>query len=78
VSWVSIDGLRVAYGETGVLDGIRLSCARGSLVAVLGLVFAAGLPAWALVRWTFNYINTRKNQDIGQVFDDAKSRVTGK
>lgn len=36
MSWVSIDGLRVAYGETGVLDGIRLACARGSLVAVLG------------------------------------------
>ncbi|HSP52262.1 MAG TPA: ABC transporter ATP-binding protein [Cryobacterium sp.] len=36
MSWVSIDGLRVAYGEIGVLDGIRLSCARGSLVAVLG------------------------------------------
>jgi hypothetical protein len=48
------------------------------LVAVLGLVFASGLPAWALVRWTFNYIIARNNQDIGQVFDDAKSRVTGK
>src|SRR3546814_511085 len=24
------------------------------LVAMLGIVFACGLPAWALVRWTFN------------------------
>lgn len=36
MSWVSIEGLRVAYGETAVLDGIHLGIPRGSLVAVLG------------------------------------------
>ena len=48
------------------------------LVAVLGLVFAAGLPAWALVRWTFNFINKRHAKDLGEVFDDAKAHVTGR
>ncbi|MDH6235504.1 ABC transporter ATP-binding protein [Cryobacterium sp. CG_9.6] len=33
---VTIEGLRVAYGETTVLDGVDLSIPRGSLVAVLG------------------------------------------
>lgn len=36
MSWVSIDGLQVAYGESTVLDGIDLEIPRGSIVAVLG------------------------------------------
>lgn len=36
MSWVSIDGLRVAYGDATVLDGIDLNIPRGSVVAVLG------------------------------------------
>jgi iron(III) transport system ATP-binding protein len=36
VSWVSIEGLRVAYGDAAVLDDVSLEVPRGSLVAVLG------------------------------------------
>ncbi|WP_028281320.1 ABC transporter ATP-binding protein [Arthrobacter sp. H5] len=36
MSWVAIDGLHVAYGETAVLDGVQLDIPRGSLTAVLG------------------------------------------
>ena len=36
MSWVSIDELRVAYGDTDVLNGVSLNVPRGSLVAVLG------------------------------------------
>lgn len=36
MSWVKIDGLRVAYGDTAVLDGVQLEIPRGSLTAVLG------------------------------------------
>lgn len=42
------------------------------LVAMLGLVFACGLPGWAIVRWLFNYIERRKEADIGDVIRDAK------
>ncbi|WP_105035569.1 ABC transporter ATP-binding protein [Cryobacterium aureum] len=36
MGWVSIEGLRVAYGDTRVLDDVSLHIPRGSLVAVLG------------------------------------------
>ncbi|WP_104178006.1 ABC transporter ATP-binding protein [Cryobacterium sp. Y50] len=36
MGWVAIEALRVAYGETRVLDDISLRIPRGSLVAVLG------------------------------------------
>lgn len=42
------------------------------LVAMLALVFSCGLPGWAVVRWLFNYIERRKEADIGDVIRDAK------
>lgn len=47
------------------------------LVAMLGLCFTCGLPAWALVRWTFNYIIKQRDQDIAQFVDDARKMVQG-
>jgi hypothetical protein len=43
-------------------------------VALFGLVFACGLPAWALVRWVFTFIEKRKDHDIGQVMDEVKGK----
>jgi len=45
------------------------------LVAVLGIVFSCGLPAWAIVRWTFNYINKHHDSSIDEIANDVKSRL---
>jgi hypothetical protein len=45
------------------------------LVAMLGLVFACGLPGWALVRWLFNYIAKRKDSDLADVVEEVKAAL---
>jgi hypothetical protein len=45
------------------------------LVAMLGLVFACGLPAWAIVRWLFNYIAKHQDADIADVVKDVKEAL---
>lgn len=47
------------------------------LVATLGLVFACGLPAWAIVRWVFNFIDKRKAQDISEVLAELRRKAQG-
>jgi len=42
------------------------------LVAVLGLVFACGLPGWAIVRWLFNYIAKRQGAGIDDIAADVR------
>ena len=44
------------------------------LVAMLGLVFACGLPAWALVRWTFNYIDERQGHDLVDIYNELRGK----
>lgn len=43
------------------------------LVAMFGLVFACGLPGWALVRWLFNYIAKRQNADLADVVAEVRN-----
>ena len=45
------------------------------LVGMLGLVFACGLPAWAIVRWVFTFIERRKDKDAAEVLDELRSKV---
>lgn len=47
------------------------------LVAMLGLVFACGLPGWALVRWIFKAINKREGQDIVQIIQEIQAIKKG-
>ena len=47
------------------------------LVAILGLVFACGLPAWAVVRWVFNYILRREGRDIAEIVAEARRTAAG-
>jgi len=42
------------------------------LVAMLGLVFACGLPGWAIVRWLFNYIEKNRSATIADVARDVR------
>lgn len=42
------------------------------LVAVLGLVFACGLPAWAIVRWVFTWLIKRRDADLAEVINEVK------
>ncbi len=47
------------------------------LVAMLGLVFACGLPGWAVVRWLFNFIEKRRDKDLAEVAGEVRDAVTG-
>jgi len=42
------------------------------LIAMLGLVFACGLPGWAIVRWLFNYIEKNRAATITDVVRDVR------
>ena len=45
------------------------------LCAIGEIFFAAGLPFWAIIRWTFNYVNARENAtilDVGKELKDFK------
>jgi hypothetical protein len=43
------------------------------LCAMGGLIFACGLPGWAVVRWVFNFID--RNRDAG--IDDVPQKLPG-
>jgi hypothetical protein len=42
------------------------------LYAMGGVIFACGLPGWALVRWLFNFIEQRRDETIDEVARDVK------
>lgn len=42
------------------------------LCAMGGLIFACGLPGWAVVRWIFNFIDKNRDASIDQVAQDVK------
>ena len=44
-------------------------------VAMLALAFACGLPAWALVRALFRYLDKNKDADLLQMVDDVKKAL---
>lgn len=47
------------------------------LVALLGLVFACGLPAWAVVRWSFTWMIRRQERDIGEIAQEVRRQISG-
>lgn len=47
------------------------------LVALLGLVFACGLPAWAIVRWTFTWMERRRDRDIAEIAAELRRQAAG-
>ena len=42
------------------------------LWAMGGLIFACGLPGWAIVRWLFNFIDKKRDASIDDVAKDVK------
>ncbi|MCH7295478.1 hypothetical protein [Acinetobacter higginsii] len=42
------------------------------MCAIGGIFFATGLPFWAIIRWTFNYINAREGATILEVGKELK------
>lgn len=42
-----------------------------------GVIFTAGLPFWAIARWTFNYIHKKENADITEIITDIKTKIKG-
>lgn len=55
----------------------RWMYSTSGLVSLLGLVFACGLPAWAIVRWLFTWMERRKGKDLGEVVNDVRGMVNG-
>lgn len=47
------------------------------LVALLGLSFACGLPAWAAVRWAFNWMERRRDKDAGEILNELRRTAAG-
>lgn len=46
------------------------------MVAIGGVVFSCGLVGWAIVRWSFNWIDAREGKQIDEVIQDAKQSFT--
>ena len=45
------------------------------LVGMAGIIFACGLPGWVLVRAAFAWLEKRKNKDIAELIQDARSVI---
>jgi len=45
------------------------------LLAMGGLIFACGLPGWAIVRWIFNFIEKNRDASIDEIANDVKEML---
>jgi predicted exporter len=45
------------------------------IVALLGVVFGCGLPAWAVVRWIFNFIEKHRDESLDDVVADVRKGI---
>lgn len=45
------------------------------MMALGGFFFACGLPGWAIIRWTFNFINQREGANIIDVMREVKDEI---
>lgn len=48
-----------------------------TLMGVLGIVFACGLPGWAIVRWVFNWLEKRHDKDLGEIVGEVRGVIGG-
>lgn len=47
-----------------------------AVLTALGVVFACGLPGWAVVRAVFTWLIKRQGKDIGELVADARADVS--
>ena len=47
------------------------------MMALMGVVFACGLPAWAIVRWAFTWMAKRQDKDLGEVIAEVRHDISG-
>ena len=62
-------------GGAAVVQYLNLAAWMDSypgLVALIGIAFACGLPAWAVVRWCFTWMERRQDKDIVEVAADLR------
>lgn len=45
------------------------------MISMLAVVFACGLPAWAVVRALFVFIDKRREADLAQIVKDVKEMI---
>jgi hypothetical protein len=65
-------------GGSFIIEHYQLQSMMGTAtgnMTVIGIIFAAGLPGWALVRWVFNYIQKNQNKDISEIAKDIKEAM---
>ena len=48
------------------------------LVALIGVVFSCGLPAWMIVRWAFTWMQRRADKDLAEVAGEVSDAVRGR
>ncbi|MCW1959784.1 MAG: hypothetical protein KIH64_014820 [Mycobacterium sp.] len=71
---LSVAGGAAAAVKLGLLRGIGQMGDTEAMLAmaqVIGLAFACGLPAWALVRAAFTWLAKREGKDIGELARDG-------
>ena len=56
------------------LQQLAASGDQTGLMVLMGLAFASGLPAWAVVRWAFNWMEKRKDKDIAEIAEEIRRR----
>lgn len=75
----SIAGGAYVIIKLGLLQGIQtapdLFSLFFALCSILGIAFACGLPAWAVVRWVFAYIEKQRGKDIVEVAREIKAEL---
>jgi hypothetical protein len=45
------------------------------MIAMLAMAFTCGLPAWALVRALFKWLDKRKDSDLAEMVKDVKEAI---
>jgi hypothetical protein len=77
----SLGGGALVIVKFGLLDALGKSATEldlfVQLLGVLGIVFACGLPGWAVVRWTFNWLEKRRDKDLGDIVGEVRGAIGG-